>query len=227
MLLDQKNQAIQLRKKGFSYSEILKDIPVAKSTLSGWLHSVGLSKKQKQRLTEKKMQAILRGAARKREIRIEQTKNIMRETAKEIGLISDRELFLLGVIVYWAEGSKQKEHAPGSGVQFSNSDPKLIKLFLYWLLKICKISKGEIDFEIYIHQNRKDIVIDAVKFWSKVTKFPESYFSRVYFKKGSKKTNRKNIGNLYFGQVKIRVRKSSILNRKIAGWMEGVIECLK
>lgn len=50
-----KEKAINLRKRGFSYSEILEQIPVAKSTLSSWLHSIGLSKKQKQRLTEKKL----------------------------------------------------------------------------------------------------------------------------------------------------------------------------
>jgi len=46
-------KAIELRKKGLSYSEILKCVPVAKSTLSLWLRSVGLSKKQRQRLTDK------------------------------------------------------------------------------------------------------------------------------------------------------------------------------
>lgn len=38
--------AIELRKRGLSYSEILMQVPVAKSTLSIWLHSVGLSKTQ-------------------------------------------------------------------------------------------------------------------------------------------------------------------------------------
>ena len=50
-----KSKAIELRKQGFSYSEILKQIPVAKSTLSVWLKNVGLSKKQKQKLTKKKI----------------------------------------------------------------------------------------------------------------------------------------------------------------------------
>lgn len=51
--IEEKKKAIELRKQGLSYREILEQIPVAKSSLSLWLRSVGLSKKQKQRLTEK------------------------------------------------------------------------------------------------------------------------------------------------------------------------------
>ncbi len=38
----EKEKAIALRKQGKTYSEILAKIPVAKSTLSLWLHDVGL-----------------------------------------------------------------------------------------------------------------------------------------------------------------------------------------
>ncbi|MDD3728951.1 MAG: hypothetical protein PHH50_01355 [Candidatus Pacebacteria bacterium] len=51
--IKEKEKAIKLRKKGLSYNDILKEIPVAKSTLSLWLRDVGLSKRQRQKLTEK------------------------------------------------------------------------------------------------------------------------------------------------------------------------------
>ena len=67
---DLKNSAIQLRKQGFTYSEILEKIPVAKSTLSLWLRRVGLTTRQKQRITKKRRQAQFRGAmARKKQRR--------------------------------------------------------------------------------------------------------------------------------------------------------------
>lgn len=34
------------KKKGYSYSEIREEIPVAKSTLSGWLNGIELTKDQ-------------------------------------------------------------------------------------------------------------------------------------------------------------------------------------
>lgn len=49
-----KQKAIRLRKRGHTYSEILRVIPIAKSTLSEWLKEVGLSIPQQQKITEKR-----------------------------------------------------------------------------------------------------------------------------------------------------------------------------
>jgi hypothetical protein len=66
MKLALKEKAIQLRKKGLSYREIMAQVPVAKSTISLWLRSVGLSKRQWQRLTKKKLAGIQKGCDAKR-----------------------------------------------------------------------------------------------------------------------------------------------------------------
>ena len=52
---EEKWKAVELRRKGLSYREILQHVPVAKSTLSLWLRTVGLSRPQTQRLTEKRL----------------------------------------------------------------------------------------------------------------------------------------------------------------------------
>lgn len=130
MKTELRDKAIQLRKQGFSYSEILKEIPVAKSTLSLWLRSVGLSKRQKQRLTQKKLVAAHRGGQRKREqlvLRIQEIKKLARFETKEL---SKEMLWVMGVMLYWAEGSKDKYYKPGQPVSFSNSDPLMVKVFL-------------------------------------------------------------------------------------------------
>jgi len=44
-----KEEALILRKKGLSYSEIKKRILVSKSTLSSWLHDIKLTPKQQER----------------------------------------------------------------------------------------------------------------------------------------------------------------------------------
>jgi len=219
-----KEKAISLRRSGFSYSEILKEIPIAKSTLSLWLRSVGLSKRQKQRITEKRLAAALRGGEIRRNNRISTVQKIYEEASRDIRKISKRELWLIGVMLYWAEGTKEKEGRPGSGVQFTNSDPDMIKLFLFWLFEICAIKKEEIYFDIFIHENHKNNISRVVSYWSEITGYPNSYFSHIYFKKNIIKTKRKNVGDSYFGLIKVRVKASSGLNRKIAGWTKGVIE---
>ena len=153
--IEQKNKAIELRKQGFSYSEILKQIPVSKSSLSLWLKSVKLAKSQKQNLTAKKLAGMKRGWEARHNERIKITREIKREAGKEIKNISDRELWLIGTALYWGEGNKEKKDRPGSGVKFSNSDPKMIKIFLKWLLEIIHEKRKKIYLEIYIHENYK------------------------------------------------------------------------
>ncbi len=218
----EKIRAIDLRRTGLSYSEILRHVPVAKSTLGLWLQSVDLSKKQKQRLTEKKLASAKRGGLAKRSQRLVRVEKIISESEKDIKVLSKRELWLIGVCLYWAEGSKEKEGRPGSGVQFMNHDPLMVKLFLQWLINICKIEKERIGFDIYIHEYRKPNIKNVIKFWSSNTGFPIASFGHIYYKKNKLNPNRKNIGDKYFGGVKVRVTASSELNRKIRGWVSGI-----
>ena len=216
-----KQKAIIFRKNGYSYSEILRNIPVAKSTLSLWLREIGLSKYQKQKLTEKRLLAAKRGGEIRKKQRIALTKAIYDKAFSDIDKISKRDLWLMGIMLYWAEGSKEKEGYVGSGVKFTNTDPKMLKLFLKWLFEIEKVSKDELSFEIYIHENSKNNLKTVRQYWSKILCVPENDF-RVYFKKNRIKTNRKNIDTNYFGLVRINVRASSTLNRKISGWIMAI-----
>lgn len=219
---NEKLEALELRRQGLSYREILEKIPVAKSSLSLWLQSVGLSKKQKQRLTDKKLASAKKGGLAKKKQRVLRMEKIISEAEKDIEILSERELWLIGVCLYWAEGSKEKESRPGSGVQFMNHDPLMIKLFLQWLMNICKIEKERIGFEVYIHEYRKPDISKVIEFWAFNTGFSIDSFSHIYYKKNKLSTNRKNIGDKYFGGVKIRVASSSELNRKIRGWVNGI-----
>mgnify|MGYP001596054251 CR=1 FL=1 len=221
----EKQSAILLRKEGKTYSEILNAIPVAKSTLGLWLKEAKLSKSENQRFTMAKKLASLRGGQAKKKQRIEKQNKIFSEAKSNIKTLSKYEFFLIGVCLYWAEGTKEKEYRPGSGVAFSNMDPKMIILFLKWLNKICKISRDMIGFEIMIHESHREKVAEIRQYWSNVTGFPFDSFTKVYFKRSKiKKTNRKNVGEKYHGVLKIHVKKSSDLVRKIASWSERIFE---
>jgi hypothetical protein len=152
-----KEKAINLRRNGLSYSQILEQVPVARSTLSLWLRSVNLSKRSKQKLTARRLAALRRGGEARRRQRILSTQKILNESIKEVGLISQRELWLIGTMLYWAEGTKEKDRH-GSGVQFTNSDPQMIRLFLKWLSEICKIPKERIYFDIFIHESKGNYI---------------------------------------------------------------------
>lgn len=211
----EKERAIALRKEGLSYREILSKVSVAKSTLGLWFKGVGLSKEQKQRLTQKRIDAALRGAARRKEQRILATQASIHLAWEEFKRVKNRGLWLAGVMLYWAEGSKQKATNISQGVKFSNSDPAMIRLFLRWLDAIVGIPPQDILCELYIH--RTGNVEKALQYWN--SHLTPLKIGPVYYKQNKILTLRKNTGEGYNGLVTLRVRKSTNLNRKISAWI--------
>ncbi|HEU0085969.1 MAG TPA: hypothetical protein VFQ59_03375 [Candidatus Paceibacterota bacterium] len=219
----EKEKAITLRKKGKTYSEILSAVPVAKSTLSLWLKEAGIAKAENQKYTEARRLAGKRGGEAKRRQRIEKQSRIISESKSQIGPLTHNERFLIGVALYWAEGSKEKQYHPGSQIGFANSDPNMIKLFLKWLEEI-GIQKSDICLDVFLHENNEYRKDEVLTYWIKITDFPSQVF-RIYYKKNILSTKRKNVyPEKYFGLLKIRVMSSSSLVRKITGWVEGIIE---
>jgi hypothetical protein len=220
---EEKEAAISLRKQGLSYNEILKTIPVAKSTLSVWLKDIGLATPQKQRLTEKRRAAQQKAQEACRNARITRETEIINSAKKEVGRISKREFWLIGAALYWAEGSKQKPNLVSQKVSFNNSDPNMILLFDRWVKAFLDRDKDGIIYSLYIHRTAD--IKRAQIFWGNLL---DTKIEKVYFKNHNpKKAYRKNTQETYFGLLRIEVRRSTDLNRKIKGWTLGIIEGLK
>lgn len=220
---EDRTRAIQLRIQGKTYREILEEVPVAKSTLSAWLKSVELAAPQKQRVTKLRKAAALRGAQSRRNKRLSEIATLNESGKREIGALSSRELWLIGIALYWGEGSKQRETTISTGVQLTNSDPLMLRFFLLWLKKM-HISDNVLVFELYVHENRRSEVSNFKRWWAKQLGIEQHKFGAVYFKKDRILTNRKNVSDLYHGLVRIKVRASTSLNRRIAGWVRGIAQ---
>lgn len=216
-----KIKAIQLRRAGRTYAEILAVVPVAKSTLSSWLRDVGLSRAQKQTITERRLSAARRGALVRKMARLQEVESFTVTGRRDVGALTDRELWLIATALYWAEGSKQNLRSPSAGIQFGNTDARMLKFFMTWLGKI-KIDKSEIDYELYIHETRFDEAEMFRKWWARQLSVPIQKLDRIYKKRGKADTNRTNTGSLYHGLLRIRVRASTKLNRRINGWIEAI-----
>ena len=221
----EKQQAIQLRKEGKTYSEILSEIPIAKSTLSDWLKSVQLATPQKQRITKKRKSAALRGAQVRHQNRISEVEALEKQGFIDVNRLSARELWLIGVALYWAEGSKQYDHSPSTGVTFNNSDARMLLVFLKWLRQM-KVPPSAICFELYVHETRKSETETFKRWWIRELSISPKQLDRVYLKKGNPKTKRNNVADLYHGLIRIKVNSSTVLNRKINGWVHGIVASL-
>ena len=219
---DLREKAIDLRRQGRTYSEILKEVDVAKSTLSLWFHEVELAKHQVQRITQKRIEGQKKGAQARRTKRVATQNEIWSKAKGDIGNISDRELLLIGTSLYWAEGSKEKEWRPGSSLIFSNSDPHMIRVFLVWCEKCLGVDPEIIKFSIYIHESKKHELLGVRLFWSKELGLPHSRFERIYFKRHKITSPQKNAEALYNGQLRVSIPKSTALLRKTEGWARGI-----
>lgn len=216
--LIEKHKAIALRRKGYSYSEILKKLHVSKDTISHWCRDVKLSKSQKLRLYKKKYSGGLRGciigAKKKQKEREKLTKKLINEGKKEIGGLSRRDKFIAGIAMYFAEGDK----ADGD-IGFSNSDPRAIRFMVGWLKEVCKIPSDKLKASLYIHNNLDER--KARQFWSGLTKIPLENFTKSYIVENNPRRLRK-VKHIY-GVLKIRIG-NVVLHRKMRGWISGVFK---
>ena len=85
--------------------------------------------------------------------------NIFTESSKEISGITPRELRLIGIALYWAEGYKTDR---ARGVEFANSDPAMIQLMIKWFQDICRVSEDKIKIRIQIHDPKKHKKVDGI-----------------------------------------------------------------
>jgi len=224
MKFDFKKKAIKLRKEGKVYSEILMEVPVSKSTLSHWLRDIRLNRLQNEILNKKKLIPSKLGALARRKQRIKKTKSIVKKAIQDIDNLNKRDLWYMGIMLYWAEGSKQNENIPSREVIFTNSDPLMIKLYMLWLKDCLEISEHRIAVNVYVNKSIKKSERSLKSYWSNVTSIPLNKFGKTVYVSRKVKRGRKN-RRRYWGVLRIKIRKSADLNRKIKGWIEGV--CLK
>ena len=116
----ERERAIDLRRRGLSYSEIREHVPVAKSSLSLWLRSVGLLEWQQERLSKRKLAAARMGGRKVHERRVERTKQTVEQAASEgQQYLQAKDVhWLTGVVFYqccWCSGVLAKE--PGDRVR--------------------------------------------------------------------------------------------------------------
>lgn len=217
-------RAVELRKTGVSYAELMRRFGVAKSTLWRWLKAEGLVAATPQQFTELRRLAQQKATVIVRRNHATRTAAILEQAKGSIGQISLRELWLIGIALYWAEGAKQKPHNPAQRMAFSNSDPAMLKTFIQWLREACHIPSQDLAFELYIHESANREA--ARRFWSAALHVPLDQW-RIRLKRHRISTRRRNVGPQYVGLVRISVARSTQFNRKIAGWISGIIQSIQ
>jgi predicted DNA-binding protein YlxM (UPF0122 family) len=120
-------------------------------------------------------------------------------------------LKIIGTVLYWGEGHKS---ATAHIVDFANSDPDMVKIFVHFLRMVCGVQEDKLRVYLYCHSNQN--TEELIDFWSSITKIKKDQFTKPYIRKDF---NQKNIHKMLHGLVHIRYGDKKLL-LLIKKWIE-------
>ncbi|MFD3795787.1 hypothetical protein [Streptomyces californicus] len=215
---DLREKARELRLQGMTYDQIQVELGCSKSSISLWVRD--LPKPEPRYTEEERLARMNAGLANLRAGQDRERVETKRAARESIGKLSDRELFIAGVTLYWAEGMKDEPYSRRESLLFINSDPNVIKVYLRWL-DLLGVARDRLHIRVSIHESGD--APGAERFWSDVTGVPRTAFMRATLKKHNPKTNRRNTGATYHGCLVIYVTKSAELYRRVEGAWYGIV----
>lgn len=214
-------RARDLREQGLDYKQIAAELGVSKSSVSLWVRDLprppGLSYEE---CRKRAAEGVRRYWAAERPIREAEREAVRTAAVAQIGQLNDREVLIAGAIAYWCEGAKNKPYRRSDRVVFMNSDPALIGLFLRFL-EAAGVERDRLIYQVQIHESAD--VQAAQRYWQIVTEADGAQFRRPTLKRHNPRTVRKNTGDDYHGCLRVEVRCSTGLYRKIEGWAAAAI----
>lgn len=217
-----RHKARMLRQKGISVKKIAGYLGISKSTASIWVRDIILTVEQMEELKNIMLHGSelgrTKGAIVQKERRLKFIEESRNKGIAELSTITERELLIAGLALYWGEGSKKSQE-----VEFCNSDPKMIQFLLLWLKKSFEITQDEIKCCVginEIHRKRDELVKD---YWSKISGIPLSQFRKTSFKKVKNIKVYENF-NDHYGTLSVVVLKPSRFYFKILGLIEGLYQ---
>jgi hypothetical protein len=197
-----------MRRLGLSYGEIMELIPVKKSTLATWCRDVELTAEQIAAIKTRRAPepGIPRNTNRRRLAEIAELRSIARGEA--IHLVDD-PFWVAGLILYWAEGAKTRNH-----VSVANSDPRVLRLFIRWVRTY--IDPGAV-FSMHMHLHAGNDEEGARDHWRAETGLRRANFHKTFIKpKGT--GHRKN--HLPHGVCAVRLRKAADAWNIVMEWID-------
>ncbi len=213
-------QARKLRKKGISVARIAQYKGIAKSTVSLWTNDIILSVEQLEELKNRSIKGAelgrLRSALLQRNRRVNRIADLTNQGVELTKNLTERELFLIGIALYWAEGCRKSKR-----VELCNSDPRMIKLFVIWLDKNFHINRKDLVCYLKINEMHRKRELQVKQYWADIIGVSLDQFRKTYFKVAANKKIYENF-NQHYGTISVRVPRSGDLSYKILGLIEGI-----
>lgn len=205
-------QAMALRKRGFTLEEVAKYCAISKSTASEWLKNKAFSshvtiQNKKRAGVENAKRLKLINKARGVE-RVKRYQEALKNAETEFMHYQKDPLFIAGVMLYLAEGDTKH---PGS-IRVTNSKMDVHRIFIKFALAYLGVEKTKIHFWLLLYPEHNEE--KCMKKWHKTIGLPYTQFYKNQVIQGnlSKSTLHYGAGNTIIG--------STVLKQKLTRWIE-------
>jgi transposase-like protein len=203
----EREEARRLRKEdGESVKEIAKRLRVAASSVSRWVRDIELTAEQHEALCQRS--ALYNAQMKGRSVVAERCRALRQQWQDEGRALarSGHPFHAAGCMLYWAEGSKDR-----NVVGLSNSDPEVLRYFLAFL----KTFFGVPDEKVRVHCNLFADHIERQEaiegFWLDALNLPRGCLQKSTVNVYSKYSARKRQNVLPYGTGKLRVCSTRIV----------------
>lgn len=206
-------EAQALRRSGKSIRAIAALLEVSQGTVSRWCADITLLPSQRLALDEGRRAAGLKALApwiaRNKLAKLNDTAKQQCNGTDDVGNIVTRDLFMLGLGLYWGEGYKRGNGECG----FTNSDPAIIRTILKWFRECYDVDMQRVIARVTINNlyqaEAERIMLD----WSNETNIPLHQFGSPSFISGYGSATRD--ARTYRGTLRIKIRNGTSLKRRI------------
>lgn len=130
------------------------------------------------------------------------------EAQKDFLKLIKNPLFIAGLMLYWGEGDSKTKNP----IRLSNTDPRMISLYIKFLVKCLNIPKEKLRSNIILYPDlskRK-----CINFWIEKTGMPKQQFYKTQFIKGKHPTKRLTNG------ICMVVYSNREIKEKILVWID-------
>lgn len=212
-----KEKAFSLRKKGYSYNMIADRLGISKSTLSCWFKELPFTPNRQ--VIERIKKGPFKSGQIRHNRRVVDIAKIKKLAKKELGVVTKRDLWMIGLGLYIGEGSKSFEI-----VQIINSDPAIVRLAIKWFKDICGIKNDHITIAMHLYPDNDEK--ECRNFWKKITGLSIKQFRKTQIDRRTDKSSSKR-RKLPYGTALLSIISNGDpnfgvnLHRKIMGWVES------
>ena len=211
----------RLRALGLTYTQIIERTGVSKGSLNLWLGGQPGPQRRRYDAREhiRRIQplAVAAHSARAHQRRL----TAQSDGADAVGAATERDLFIAGLALYWAEGSKDKPWRRSGRVVLINGDPGVLSVFLAWL-DLLGVAESDRTYRLNIHESAD---ADAQqRWWADELGIPLASFGRPTLKRHKPVTVRRNVGDGYHGCLVVTVARSRQLYDAIEGGWRRIVD---